>query len=89
METILKDRVALVTGAVGGIGQAISLHLAQEGAVLALNYLVEKDETAEEFLNQVTRQGYRAKLYKADISRFDEAVGWSKQSRRTSAPSTC
>jgi acetoacetyl-CoA reductase len=74
MGTILKDRVALVTGAVGGIGRAISLHLAQEGATLALNYLVERDEDAEDFLNQLTRQGYRAALYKADISRYDEAV---------------
>ena len=49
MGTILKDRVALVTGAVGGIGRAISLHLAQEGATLALNYLVERDEDAEAF----------------------------------------
>jgi len=37
MGTILKDCVALVTGAVGGIGRAISLHLAHEGAILALN----------------------------------------------------
>jgi acetoacetyl-CoA reductase len=74
MATILKDRVVLVTGAVGGIGRAISLHLAQEGATLALNYLVERDQDAEEFLDQLTRQGYRAKLYKADISRFDEAA---------------
>jgi acetoacetyl-CoA reductase len=74
MATILKDRVALVTGAVGGIGRAISLHLAQEGATLALNYLVERDQDAEEFLDQLTRQGYRAKLYKADISRSDEAA---------------
>ena len=50
MGTILKDRVALVTGAVGGIGRSISLHLAAEGAILALNYLVEKDEDAEEYL---------------------------------------
>ncbi|HEV8620269.1 MAG TPA: beta-ketoacyl-ACP reductase [Nitrospiraceae bacterium] len=74
MGTILKDRVALVTGAVGGIGRAISLHLAQEGAILALNYLVERDQDAEAFLKQLTHQGYRAKLYKADISGFDEAV---------------
>ena len=74
MGTILKDRVALVTGAVGGIGQAISLHLAQEGAILALNYLLEREQDAEAFLKELTGQGYRAKLYKADVSRFDEAV---------------
>ena len=74
MGTILKDRVALVTGAVGGIGRSISLHLAAEGAILALNYLVEKDEDAEEYLKELTRQGFRASLYKADVSRSDEAV---------------
>lgn len=74
MGTILKDRVALVTGAVGGIGRAISLHLAQEGATLALNYLVERDEDAEDFLKQLTSQGFRAALYKADVSRYEEAV---------------
>ena len=74
MGTMLKDRVALVTGAVGGIGRAISLHLAQEGATLALNYLVEREEDAEDFLKQLTRQGFRAALYKADVSRYDEAV---------------
>src|SRR3989475_1469450 len=74
MGTILKDRVALVTGAVGGIGRAISLHLAAEGAILALSYLVERDEDAEEYLKELTRQGFRASLYKADVSRSDEAV---------------
>jgi acetoacetyl-CoA reductase len=74
MGTILKDRVALVTGAVGGIGRSISLHLAAEGAILALSYLVERDEDAEEYLKELTRQGFRASLYKADVSRFDEAV---------------
>src|SRR5206468_2077070 len=74
MGTILKDRVALVTGAVGGIGRSISLHLAAEGAILALNYLVERDEDAEEYLKELTRQGFRAGLYKADVSRSDEAV---------------
>ncbi len=74
MGTSLKDRVVLVTGAVGGIGRAISLHLAEEGAMLALNYLVERDQDAEDFLKQLTNQGYRANLYKADVSRYDEAV---------------
>jgi len=74
MGTILKGRVALVTGAVGGIGRAISLHLAQEGAILALNYLLEREQDAEDFLKELTGQGYRAKLYKTDVSRFHEAV---------------
>jgi len=73
MGTIMKDRVALVTGAVGGLGRAISLHLAQEGATVALNYLVERDQDAEEFLKQLTSRGHQASLYKADVSRFDEA----------------
>jgi acetoacetyl-CoA reductase len=74
MGIILKDRVALVTGAVGGLGRAISVHLAQEGATIALNYLVESEHDAEEFLKQLTEQGYRAALYKADVSQYDEAV---------------
>lgn len=70
----LKDRVALVTGAVGGIGQAISLLLAQEGATVGLNYLVEPDEVAESFLKEFIKQGYSGRLYKADVSRFDDTV---------------
>ena len=55
MGVTLRNRVALVTGAVGGIGKAIALHLAQEGATLGLNYLVESDEIAEAFLTEFTR----------------------------------
>jgi len=70
----LKDRVALVTGAVGGIGQTISRYLAQDGAVVGLNYLVEPDEVADSFLKEFIKQGYSGRLYKADVSRFDDTV---------------
>jgi len=70
----LKDRVALVTGAVGGIGQAISRYLAEEGAVVGLNYLVEPDEVAESFLKDFIKQGYSGKLYKADVSKFENTT---------------
>jgi acetoacetyl-CoA reductase len=75
MGTILKERVALVTGAVGGIGRAISSHLAQEGARVALNYLVEPDAEAEGFRKELAAAGYHVSLHKADVSRYDEAVG--------------
>jgi len=74
MGASLKDRVALVTGAVGGIGQTIALLLAQEGAALGLNYLVEPDGVAEAFLTEFARQGYRGKLYKEDVSRFEDTT---------------
>jgi acetoacetyl-CoA reductase len=67
----LKDRVALVSGAVGGIGQAISYLLGQEGATLGLHYLVEPDHVAQAFLQEFTQRGYRGKLFKADLSEFD------------------
>ncbi len=70
----LKGRVALVTGAVGGIGQAISSLLAEEGATLALHYLVEPDEVAAAFHKEFTQQGYKAKIYKADLSRFEDVT---------------
>src|SRR5262245_62843058 len=69
---LLKDRVALVTGAVGGIGQAISLLLAEQGATVGLNYLVEPDDVAKAFLKEFTDRGYRGNLYKADVSKFEE-----------------
>jgi NAD(P)-dependent dehydrogenase (short-subunit alcohol dehydrogenase family) len=70
----LKGRVALVSGAVGGIGQAISFLLAQEGATLALHYFVEPDEVAAAFLKEFTHQGYQAKLYKTDLSRYEDVT---------------
>jgi len=70
----LKDRVAVVTGAVGGIGQAISRYLAQEGAVVGLNYLVCRVVLEEKNLKEFIKQGYSGKLYKADVSRFDDTV---------------
>jgi acetoacetyl-CoA reductase len=74
MQGVLKDRVALVTGAIGGIGQAISLRLAQEGAIVALHYWVEPDEMAENFLQELIQKGCRGKHYKADLSNFDAAT---------------
>src|SRR5256885_15753672 len=74
MRDSLKDRVALVTGAVGGIGRAIAVHLAQEGATLGLHYFVEPDDVAQAFLTEFSTQGFRAKLYKADVAKFDDAT---------------
>ena len=51
----LRDRVALVTGGARGIGEAISLRLAQEGAAVAVGYS-RNEESARKFLAAATAE---------------------------------
>src|SRR3954453_15934340 len=43
----LKDKVALITGADSGIGRAVAIAFAREGADVACSYLEEHDDAAE------------------------------------------
>jgi 3-oxoacyl-[acyl-carrier protein] reductase len=61
-----RDRVALVTGGSGGIGQAIALALAAQGAVVAVSYSQGR-EAAEKVAAQITGQGGRAVALGADL----------------------
>jgi len=65
----LADKVALVTGAQQGIGAAIALALAQEGADVAVTYL--DDAAAAEAVAKAARtHGRRAVTLKADVSKL-------------------
>ncbi|MEW6142703.1 MAG: 3-oxoacyl-[acyl-carrier-protein] reductase [Chloroflexota bacterium] len=68
----LKDRVALVTGASRGIGQAIAVKLASLGAKVVINYR-SNDARAAETADLITKAGGEAMLARADISN-SEAV---------------
>lgn len=60
----LKDRVAIVTGAGGGIGRAIATGLAREGACVLVNDLPGR---AEDTANQIRANGGRAVVHAADV----------------------
>lgn len=66
----LRDQVALVTGGAQGIGRAIALRLAQEGADIALNVLHD-DERAATACQAVRDCGRRCQVLVADVSRVD------------------
>lgn len=63
----LQGQVALVTGASAGIGRAIVLALAQQGADVAVNYLTYP-AAAEELAEQVRGLGRQALLFPVDVS---------------------
>lgn len=63
-------RAALVTGGSRGIGRAIAVQLAREGAGVVVNYVRAQDE-AEAVVEEITSSGGDAHLFQADVS--DEA----------------
>lgn len=67
----LEGRTALVTGASRGIGRAIALALAEEGADVAVNY-VSSDAAAKEVAEQIHRMGRKAMLAQADVADYPD-----------------
>jgi NAD(P)-dependent dehydrogenase (short-subunit alcohol dehydrogenase family) len=67
----LKGRKALITGGDSGIGRAVAIAFAREGADIVLNYLHEEEEDAQEVLELVRASGVRVHAVPGDIK--DEA----------------
>ena len=68
---LLDGKVALVTGAARGIGKAIALKFASEGADVAFTDLVI-NEAAEETVSEIAAFGHKVKGYASNAAKFDE-----------------
>ena len=69
---LLEGKVALITGAARGIGKAIALRFAEEGADVAFTDLVI-NEAAEETVAELEAFGHKVKAYASNAASFDEA----------------
>lgn len=81
----LEGKNVLVTGASSGIGKAIALRFAQDGANVAVNYL-RGDEEAESVRAAIEKSGTRGMAVRADISKEDAVRSMFAQVRDTLGP---
>ena len=75
---LLEGKVALVTGAGRGIGKAIAIRFAQEGANVAFTDLAV-NEAVEETVKELEAMGVKAKAYASNAANFDETHEVVKQ----------
>ena len=70
---LLENKVAIVTGAARGIGAAIALKLAEQGAHIAFTYVSDSSaEKAASLAAQIQALGVKAKAYKSNAAIFAE-----------------
>ena len=62
-----EGRVAIVTGGGRGIGRAVAMRLANDGADVAISYR-SNDETAESAAEEVRAAGVRCEIFKGDVA---------------------
>ncbi len=74
----LREQVAIVTGASRGIGRAVAIALATEGAKVAVNY-ARSSEAAQQVVKEITEAGGEAIAIGADVSKAEEVDSLVKQ----------
>jgi len=72
----LKDKIAIVTGGANGIGQAIALGLAGEGAHVVVADM--DSERANQVADEIKAMGRRAMVIQVNVAQFDEAEAMAK-----------
>src|SRR3954447_1161895 len=69
----LTARRALITGADSGIGRAVAIAFAREGADVALNYLPDEQPDADDVTSVISQDGRKVVQLPADVSVEAEA----------------
>jgi NAD(P)-dependent dehydrogenase (short-subunit alcohol dehydrogenase family) len=78
----LTDKVALITGADSGIGRAVAIAFAREGADVVLGYLPEVEKDAAEAAGWIRRAGRKALQIPGDISSEQNCIALADSAMR-------
>ncbi|HOW42852.1 MAG TPA: 3-oxoacyl-ACP reductase family protein [Candidatus Omnitrophota bacterium] len=78
----LKGKTAIISGATRGIGKAIALELARQGAKISFNYLKSVNE-ALDLEKEIAALGSCAKAFQSDIKDFGAVADWVNKSKET------
>lgn len=70
---LLKDKVLLITGASAGIGRAVAIEAARQGADVAINYFDPTDAAAKDTVAAIEAAGRRGIAVKGDVAQADSA----------------
>jgi len=74
---LLEGKIALITGASRGIGRAMAIRFAEEGADVAFTYLASEAK-AQALVKELKAMGSNAKAYKSDAGSFEQAEALTK-----------
>jgi acetoacetyl-CoA reductase len=84
MKIDLTNKVALVTGGTGGIGNAICRQFADSGCRVATNY--RNEEKARKWAEECKRDGYDMRTYECDVSDFKQCEALVQQVEKDLGP---
>jgi glucose 1-dehydrogenase len=75
---ILDNKVAIITGSDSGIGRAIAIQFAKEGAIVVVNY-AHNQQKAEEVRQTIQQNDGKALVLQADVGQYQQAMGLISQ----------
>jgi 3-oxoacyl-[acyl-carrier protein] reductase len=81
MGKLLENKTVLISGATRGIGQAIALELASEGAHISFNFIRSKKEAAA-LEEKIKGFGVNVRSFQADIKEYSAVSSWIEETKK-------